>query len=206
MARTDSTGFSRLKCLAVQLLGCVAAASLFWSCGPSEDTASTAGNPKADSTAASSSIAPTTNKYSIGDTISFAATGNSKPFKVSGWSDAETRLSWTNGPVAVLALRIDPTPDPLTLRIKCGGFAKTPQGPPQPVEVFVNDQKIANWDALDLADHTAPIPPAITAGGGLLTVTLKVPNAVSPRSLGLSDDPRLLGVSCVEVSLTRAQP
>jgi hypothetical protein len=206
MATKDSSGLDGRRCWAIQLLGGVVAASLFWSCGPSEDTASTAGNPKSDSTATSPSIAPATNKYSIGDTISFAAGGNSKPFQVSGWSDAEPQLSWTNGPVAVLALRIDPTSEPLTLHVKCGGFAKTPQGPPQPVEVFVNDQKIADWDALDLADHTAPIPPAISASGGLLTVTLKIPNAVSPGSLGLSKDPRLLGLSCVEVSLTRTQP
>lgn len=193
MATSDVLIFCRQRRLAAQVLSCIMAAAAFWSCGPSDDANSTTSN-------------SSTNKYSIGDKISFTATGNSKPFKVSGWSDAETNQSWTNGPVAILALRIDPTPDPLTLHLKCAGLAKTQQGPPQPVEVLVNDQKVANWDVLNLADSTAAIPPAISSAGGLLTVTLKIPNAVSPKSLGMGEDPRLLGLSCVEASLVRAQP
>jgi hypothetical protein len=169
----------------------ILAGSLLFGCGPSEDAVPTANN-----------VASNTNEYSIGNKIDFGANGNSKPFKVSGWSDAETKHSWTNGTVSILAMRISPVAEPLTLKIKCAGLAKNPEVSSQPVEVFVNDQKIADWNVLELAEYSAPIPPAISKSGGLLTITFKIPNAFSPKSLGIGKDPRLLGLACMEVSLT----
>src|SRR5438874_13457873 len=102
--------------LTFQTSCCLLAASLLWGCGPSEDAAPTANNPSPNAPSASPSIAPT-NEYSVGDKISFVAAGNSKSFKVSGWSDAERTHSWTAGHVSVLAMRISPTNNPLTLKM-----------------------------------------------------------------------------------------
>jgi hypothetical protein len=41
--------------------------------------------------------------------------------------------------------------------------------------------------------------------GDLLTITFKIPKAVSPKSLGLSPDSRALGLACFEASLTSAK-
>jgi hypothetical protein len=184
---------------------CILAASLLFGCGPSEDATPIANNPSPNATTASPSVAPKINEYSIGDKIDFGANGNSKPFKVSGWSGAEPNLSWTEGTVAVLALRISPVTDPLTLKMKAGGFSKEPQIPSQPVEVFVNDEKVADWNVRDLAEYKAPIPAAVSQAGGVITITLKIPKAVSPKSLGMSQDPRLLGLACLEASLAPTQ-
>ena len=182
---------------------CVLAASLFFGCDPSEDTGPTANNPSPTATTPSPTVAITrTNEYAIGDKISFNAGGNSMPYKVSGWSDAETKHSWTNGVVSVIAMRISPSADPVTLKLKCGGFTKDPEVSSQPVEVYANDEKIADWNVRELADYTAPIPPAISKNGGLLNITFKIPKAASPKSLGMSQDPRLLGLTCFEMSLT----
>jgi hypothetical protein len=189
--------------LAFTLSSCALAALLLSGCGPSEEAVPTASNPSPEASKAVSSVAPTTNAYSIGDKINFGTNGNSKPFKVSGWSGAEPNLSWTEGTVAVLALRISPVTDPLTLKMKAGGFSKEPQIPSQPVEVLVNDEKVADWNVRDLAEYKAPIPAAVSQAGGVITITLKIPKAVSPKSLGTSQDSRLLGLSCLEASLTR---
>jgi hypothetical protein len=191
--------------LAFKISCCILAGSLLWGCPSGENAGPTTSSPSPNAANASPSVASNTNEYSVGDKISFAAAGNSKPFKVSGWSDAETKHSWTNGAVSVIAMRISPTADPLTLKIKCGGFTKEPEVKSQPVEVFANDEKIADWDVRELAEYTAPIPPAITKSGGLLTITLKIPKAVSPKSLGMGNDPRLLGLTCFEVSVTPTQ-
>lgn len=179
--------------------------SLLFGCGPSENAGPTANNPSPNTTSTSPSMTSKTNEYAIGEKISFGASGNSKPFKVSGWSDAEPKHSWTDGVVSVLAMRIPPTPEPLTLKMKLGGFTKDPEVPSQAVEVIANDQKIADWDVRELEEYAAPIPPSISQIGGLLTITLKIPKAVSPKSLGMGQDPRLLGLTCFEVSLTRTQ-
>jgi hypothetical protein len=44
-----------------------------------------------------------------------------------------------------------------------GGLTKEPELPYQPVEVYVNDQKVADWQlAADPAELSAPIPKEIT--------------------------------------------
>ena len=201
MTNTDVLIRRNRMALAFKSSCCILAGSLLFGCGPSQDAVSTANNPSPNATSASPSIA-LTNEYSIGNKINFSATGNSKPFKVSGWSEAESTHSWSDGTASVLAMRISPVAEPLTLKIKCAGLAKNPEVPSQPVEVFVNDQKIADWNVLELAEYSAPIPPAISKSGGLLTITLKIPKAFSPKSLGIGEDTRLLGLACMEASLT----
>jgi hypothetical protein len=177
-------------------LCCILAGSLLLGCDSSDNAGPSANNPSPSPTARD-------NKYTIGDKINFAAGGNSEPFKVSGWGGAEQEQSWTIGPVAVLAMRIPSATEPLMLRIKCGAFAKPPEVPSQPVEIFANNQKVADWDVRDRAEYTAPLSPAILAAGGdLLTITLKIPKAISPKALGTGEDPRLLGLATFEASLT----
>jgi hypothetical protein len=202
MTNTDFLISYKRMPLAFKILCCAVAASLLFGCDPAENAGPTASTPSPDATNASPSAPPKTNEYSVGAKIDFSSAGNSKPFKVSGWSDAETQQSWTNGPVSVLALRISPTADALTLKIKCGGFTKDPDLPTQPVEVYANDEKIADWNVRELSDYTTPIPSAISNRGGLLKITLKIPKAVSPKSLGMGQDSRLLGLSCIEASLS----
>ena len=53
----------------------------------------------------------------------------------------------------------------------------------------------------DEEEFSAPIPQEITRRGGLLRITLKIPKATSPKALGMSTDPRVLGVSCYDLQL-----
>jgi hypothetical protein len=87
--------------------------------------------------------------------------------------------------------------------MKLAGLIKEPELPFQPVEVLVNDQKVADWKVGDTADFIAAIPHDITRKGGELTITLKVPKAISPKALGLNADPRVLGICCHELELTK---
>jgi len=180
-------------------------ASLLGGCPSAENPAPTASNSSPEATKASPSVASNANEYSIGDKIYFGLDGNSATFKVSGWSDPEAKHSWTNGVVAVLAVRLPAWSKPISLKMKLGGLTKTPELPSQPVEVYANDVKIADWNVSELNEYTAPIPPSITNNQGLLTITLKIPKAASPKSLGISEDVRLLGLACMEVSLVPTQ-
>lgn len=191
--------------LAFTTAGCAVAALLSCGCGPSKEAGPTENSPAPTPTSASSPIASASNEYSIGDKVLFGSGGNSQLFKISGWSDPEPTHSWTDGVVSVLAFRIIPVAEALTLKIKCGAFTNGEALKSQPVEVYANDEKIASWEVRDQADYTAPIPPAMSKSGGLLTITFKIPRAVSPKSLGMSSDPRLLGLACTELTLAPTQ-
>jgi hypothetical protein len=53
----------------------------------------------------------------------------------------------------------------------------------------------------DLGEFSAAIPQEMTRRGGLLRITLKIPKATSRKALGMSADPRILGVSCYDLQL-----
>jgi hypothetical protein len=93
------------------------------------------------------------------------------------------------------------------LKIKLAGLTKDPELPFQPVEVYVNDEKVADWRVgANPAEFSVAIPKKMTSRGGLLTITLKIPKATSPKALGMSVDPRVLGVSCYDLQLVLKAP
>ena len=142
-------------------------------------------------------------ELSYGTKVSFGIGGGSERLRTSGWSKTEEKFSWSEGIFAVLAMRLPATQESVTLRMKLAGLIKEPELPFQPVEVLVNDQKVADWKVGDTADFIAAIPHDITRKGGELTITLKVPKAISPKALGLNADPRVLGICCHELELTK---
>lgn len=136
------------------------------------------------------------------DTVySFGASGNAASIKGSGWSKAEEQFTWTEGNVATLVFPITPTDSHVTLRVTAAGMIKEPEFPTHPVEVSMNDQKIADWEVGNTAPFSAAIPPEFTKAGGKLTVAFKMPKAVSPKQLGKNEDPRVLGICVLNAEL-----
>jgi len=138
----------------------------------------------------------------IGRMIAFGAGGGSERFRVSGWSKTEKDFTWTEGNSAKLALPIKMDAGQLTLRMDLVGFVHPPTLEVQNVEVFVENQKIARWEVGGTgAAFTAVIPAELTKGSRTLNIELRLPNATSPKSLGLSDDARILAVACASLEL-----
>jgi len=137
-----------------------------------------------------------------GTKVAFGADGGSERLRQLGWSKTEEKFTWTEGTTAVLKMRIPATKHSVTLRMKLSGLVKEPELPFQPVEVVVNEQKVADWQVGDTADFVAPIPHDIAKKGGELAITLRVPKATSPKALGLNADPRILGICCHALELT----
>jgi len=88
-------------------------------------------------------------ELAYGTEVNFGKGGNSEPFRESGWSRTESQMTWTEGTAAVLAMRVSPTNEPVALKMKLAGLTKDPELPFQPVAVYVNDQKLADWQAHD---------------------------------------------------------
>ena len=142
-------------------------------------------------------------ELTYGTKVSFGQGGNSERFKESGWSKTEEKFTWTEGTVAILKMKLPASNDSVTLKMRLAGLVKEPVLPFQPVEVEINGQKTADWQVSDVAEFVAAIPHDVTKKGGEVTVTLKMPKATSPKALGINVDPRVLGVCCLDLELSK---
>jgi hypothetical protein len=180
-------------------LSCLTFAAV--ACDNSPSTEVAADNAAASPTA-EPSTAPVDRFYGWGVAVKCGRGGQSERYNTLGWSDAEKDFTWTIGKRTELLFRTEPTAKALQLRMRLAGNTKPPQLPFQPVEVYVNQQKVADWEVGDSADYTATIPAGTVKEGGELRIELKVPQAASPKSLEVSAEPRVLGVCCWEYEIS----
>jgi hypothetical protein len=167
---------------------------------PQETSASTQITPS--QSASQDSQESTDHSYTYGTVVSFGKGGKAKRYQVSGWSGAEQLFTWTDKTTAVLTLKIPSTQSPLTLRMSLEGL--TAVGLPfQPVRVLANGKEIASWDVAGKRDFTAVIPADVLQGSDTLTLTLNIPKAATPASLGMNKDVRTLGVHCFELEISQ---
>jgi hypothetical protein len=152
-------------------------------------------------TAADRSPGPAEVPY--GTRIGFGQGGNSEPYKVSGWSKTEEKFTWSEGSSAQLRIPVPATEETVSLKMRIAALIKPPEQPFQPVEIWVNDQRIAEWQVGDTAEFIAAIPHDLTKFGNALSIVIKTPKAASPKALGLSADPRVLGICCFDLELSK---
>jgi hypothetical protein len=140
--------------------------------------------------------------YTLGSVVKFGAGGEAEKFKVSGWSSAEKEFTWTEGKGAKLSFALPQSESALTLRMKLVGLIHPPEVTYQPVEVYVNGEKIAEWQVAAPANFTATIPQKIAAVK-TLEIELRTPKSTTPKALKMNDDVRVLGVCCYEIQITK---
>lgn len=163
----------------------------------------TANQPPSSASPAASAAPAADRTYTLGTTIGFDKNGGSERFRVTGWSDTEDDKTWSVGTSATLAFSGLPDGRALQLRAKIGGLAQPPQLPSQPVEVYANGVKIADWTVSDNAELTAPIP-ANAVKNGALQIEFKTPKATSPKALGQNEDARVLGIRVYTLAIDSA--
>jgi hypothetical protein len=140
----------------------------------------------------------------LGKPIEFKAGGNSEAYRVTGWSTTETNFTWTEGTSAKLALPVPANAGALVLKMTMAGLVHEPGLPFQPVEVYANGQKIADWQVGSNSEFTTPVSAEMTKDGGTLSIEFRIPKAVSPKSLGISVDERVLGLCVRSLQLAKA--
>lgn len=124
----------------------------------------------------------------------------SDPFFWYGWSAAEPQFRWTDGHEATLVFAIKNPRDTL-LTLKAGGFV-VPGRPTQRVSVALNGQVLKDFTITDelAREYTFELPAGLLKEKNVLTFTLL--DAQSPQSLGLSKDPRELGLALYWLKFT----
>jgi hypothetical protein len=126
------------------------------------------------------------------------STDTVSPFSLTGFSHVESIGRWTDGRTAAFECAVQGA-RPATVRVTMAAFVaegvdeqhvrlSVDDGPPVDVMLDVTH---------DAATVEVPVPPG---SGSLLRLELELPDAVTPKEIGLSDDSRLLGVSVSEIS------
>jgi hypothetical protein len=177
----------RKKCWGRRLI-LVIASSIFMACLGS---ARAAGN-----------TSPGDKTYTLGTVISFGAGGGADRFKVSGWSTPENQFTWTQDKGAKISVELPAVESALILRMKLVGLIHAPELASQPVELYVNGKKIADWQVAAPADFTAMIPQEVAAAKKL-EIELRTPKSTTPKALKMNDDARVLGVACFEFEIKK---
>ena len=119
-----------------------------------------------------------------------------------GWSEEEPWGVWTVGQRAQLSLPVfaGEYPSGARIELQLTGFAPlepqqvtvvTPEVPPTQLRLGSQPQTV-----------TIEVPSSALSAFKPLTIDFQIPNPVSPRSLGMSQDSRLLGVGLVGVRVT----
>jgi len=113
-----------------------------------------------------------------------------------GWSDEESWGVWSRGMYSDLLIPVpEALPDDILISFLVQGFVPR-QHPLQAVDVFLNGNFAASWV---LNKTYMPVLHTIRAAqeaciNGTLVVGFHMRNPVSPSALGISDDPRVLGI------------
>lgn len=72
----------------------------------------------------------------------------------------------------------------------------------QAVEVFANNEKIADWQVSDHQDEYVALIPVDVANHVELVIELRIPDAMSPKRIGAGTDSRTLGVACSQLVIS----
>lgn len=144
-----------------------------------------------------------TNKlYVIGDTITFNEGGNSVVYQASGWYGQEKGFTWTKGNSASIIMNISETINETTLNLL--GHALTGPGlQNQSVNIEINNISLSDSFALNNTAQQLSIPiPQGYLIDGMNNISINLPNATSPKALGINNDSRILGIAVRSISIS----
>lgn len=125
-----------------------------------------------------------------------------RPFLKSGWVLEAGNLSWTVHQRAELVIPLPENAGALRMRARVRPFLVPPALPRQAVYVLANDQPVGEFalDSAELQTIEWAVPPQLLAmSPGELRISLLLPDAASPQSLGAGSDLRLLGLAFREL-------
>jgi len=135
-----------------------------------------------------------TSHYELGTEIRFGMTGNADPFMGIGWSVCQSTYCWTTGNLAELSLPINKVTTDLILQARFIPFVDELKDLQQRIGVSVNGTRLTEWivSRKEVQNATIRIPSQL-AQGEILRIKFHFPDAVSPKSVELGGDERLLG-------------
>jgi hypothetical protein len=136
--------------------------------------------------------------------ISFSACSDGLLYLNSGWSPPEFWGTWSGGASASLLMRVPSAylGHDIVLSITGHGLVGGTVSQ-QNVDVYINDQYLQalQFSGAD-ATYMVQIPKTLIPATGVLHISFKFKNAISPSALGLGGDPRVLALGLVAIKLS----
>jgi hypothetical protein len=129
------------------------------------------------------------------DRIDFAS-AQAEPFLWFGWSDPDPKSRWTEEKEAGILFQLPrETPRDLNLRMQLSGFITPAKHQQQRVTAILNGIVIDDFVITQPEPVERSLRLPATALRAENELIFKLPDAVSPKSLGIGNDPRKLGIA-----------
>jgi len=138
--------------------------------------------------------------YEWGQVLDFGIYGNAARHKLDGWSAPEELITWTDGAQATLRFSLPLSKRDRTLHLRAGGFTHGTLSS-QRVTISLNNHEIGELSVGEITEYTLSIPSKYLSGSEYDHLSFSLPDAASPVSLGLSEDPRLLGIQVFSLKI-----
>ncbi len=135
--------------------------------------------------------------YKCGTEVQFGKDGWTPQYLAAGWwSGPEGEFTRTDGHIAVLAIQPDNTDSDLILKITASPYLGGGALDQQRVTIYVNEHQIGEWlfDQPGAQEKTITIPHDVLEEK-VQYITFGLPDAVSPKDLGHSEDERELALA-----------
>ena len=137
--------------------------------------------------------------YILGDEIDFSVVDNNKKYLLYGFSGAESWGTWSITRRVFLEFSVGDVNYDLKLDLDYLIFNGS-----QRVKVVINGEEIADYVA-NKEEKKSFIIPQYIVRNGVITIALDLPDAKSPKSLGLSDDMRDLGIGIKKLCISEVK-
>ena len=149
--------------------------------------------------------------YHLGGVIDFSQNGSGDLYAMQGWLDSETWGRWSiNGEAAIKIRLTDPLSQALKLEVVMSAFVSGSH-PCQEVGIIFNGKEIARKPLCigkggdEPSSYKFVLQRELLRQDGRIDIRFVTPDAISPKTLGISSDERLLGVGIRSLSLTASQ-
>ena len=135
--------------------------------------------------------------------ITFGVDGNDALYIHSGFSGPERGFRWTEGHEAVFRFKAEKmTSRRYYVSFDIYPFLYGDRLSSQRVEVYANGLKLADWVINQPVDKVLLLPK--NTSGGDYNLSFKLPDAASPKAVGLNEDVRVLGLGFRKIQFTPA--
>jgi hypothetical protein len=136
----------------------------------------------------------------LGCPIDFSKGGNSELFVEGGWSGQEEAYRWTDGPIAMLRLRLKQETIPSHLLLL--DFQAIPFGAAQRATVTVDGKQVAELNVTgEKHEYEVEVSLEKLDINVEHEIVFGLPNAHSPQSIGLNRDVRELGIAMASLTI-----
>jgi len=142
--------------------------------------------------------------YKWGAAIQFGFLGNAEPYQIEGWSRGSDGFTWTNGHSASLTIPITMPKSPfIILRARLMPYVVPGKVDKQTVHIFTNGKKAGQWifTKRGIQEVALIVPKSLFTNPNRVVITFNMPDAISPSTVGYSNDKRTLSFGLISLRL-----